>query len=169
MITVPQPEFSPNADRTDAELFLLRHGRFWTPAPLPPEVPRGLPGNCYADAVMRALYDESVTYVEGIGWRGDETWIDSDGVELAAAWTDADGVEHQVWSPHAWTVDWAGVVTDATWDEPQRCSYFGVPVPLPVALHRLAQPGRFGVFDHARRIDPELIGAITEELEKWRT
>jgi hypothetical protein len=121
----PVPEFSPLTDRTIGELFVLQHGRFWTPGPRPVHVPRGRPGICYFDAALRAFDDPSATYVEGIGWL--------DGL----SWTGEDGVEHQLWTKHAWTVDATGLVTDATWETPERCHYFGVPIPREIAIAQM--------------------------------
>lgn len=72
--------------------FVLQHGEWFDPAPLPPHIPPALPGHCHANAMdAAALY--GLDYVEGFA-------LEPDNSEAIL---------------HAWNADAAGGLVDATW------------------------------------------------------
>lgn len=86
------------------EDFLLRHGRFWTPRPLPSHIPQMTPKMCFENSFKLASRRKSLRYVEGI----------------------AVGV---IPMHHAWCADEDGNVIDPTWASTQTelgDAYFGV-------------------------------------------
>jgi hypothetical protein len=106
---VPQldgpPKFTPVPDgfayRND-EAFALKHGRFFEAQPLPKPYRRGEMKRCFANTAELVKRHPDLTYCEG--------WC----VAMIAC-------------HHAFAVDPQGRVVDPTWDEPERCLYFGVP------------------------------------------
>jgi hypothetical protein len=45
--------------------WLLKHGRAWTPAPLPHGVERGMKARCFRNAAALAIRRRNLIYVEG--------------------------------------------------------------------------------------------------------
>lgn len=86
------------------EDFLLQHGRTWTRPKTPPlQVVRGLPKNCYNNAMLLALSHRTLTYVEGYARSG------------------------VLPVHHAWCVTPEGLVVDNTWNfDRDEEEYFGV-------------------------------------------
>jgi len=88
--------------------FLLEHGRFYTPRPLPKGLKAGRQRGCYLVSQLHAGNTADLTYVEGYG--------------------QCSGFCH----PHAWCVDAEGEVIDRTWTgrtgRPVGQAYFGVPL-----------------------------------------
>ena len=107
--------------------YLENNGQRWTAAPLPPGVPRGKPGNCYANAT-RLMMDNpyAYRYVEGLAYP--ETLPDAIGVL------------------HAWVVDEDGTVIDNTWDNPEKAKYFGVEYDYGQYSAHLVRTKMYGVF-----------------------
>jgi hypothetical protein len=84
--------------------FLLQHGRWYTPAALPPDIPRGAPKSCFGNAIVAAiLYD--LTYVEGY-----------------ASLNIGQGA---IPFEHAWCTDASRRVYEVTWPE-IGMAYYGV-------------------------------------------
>lgn len=83
--------------------FLLRHGRDFSWRPLPPSLRRGLPRQCFLNAMLLAFRSPRYIYVEGL----------------------ARPPEVNMSVEHAWCVDREGFVADPTWTE--GTDYFGVP------------------------------------------
>jgi len=78
--------------------------REWTPAPLPCGVLRGVPKSCFMNATRTSWENPELDYCEGV----------------------AQVPDLGIWFLHAWAVDAAGNVVDPTWNEPERCRYYGV-------------------------------------------
>jgi hypothetical protein len=92
----------PGRQHASIEALVLEHGRWFTPAPLPPDRPRGRPQRCYGNAT---LHSETyrLAYVEGFA-------IHTSGFPAA----------------HAWCARPDGTVEDPTWDDGGR-AYLGLP------------------------------------------
>lgn len=88
-----------------AEDFVLQHGEWFDPTPLPDAYEFGPEKMCYWTSMGLAEQFDNLTYVEGFGyWRGAGFAI-----------------------PHAWCVDDAGRLIDATWRrEEGEYAYLGV-------------------------------------------
>jgi hypothetical protein len=82
---------------------VLDHGREYTPAPLPADIPRGTPKECFNNAI-RICDDDTLVYVEGYMLRP--------------------GVPFLV--HHAWCATPDGTVVDPTIDAPETCAYYGI-------------------------------------------
>ena len=80
--------------------WLLKHGRFWTPQPLPKRYRRGIPKWCFGNAQRLALHSKTLRYVEGYAMS-------------------------VIPIHHAWCVDANDRVIDVTWDHIAP-AYFGV-------------------------------------------
>jgi hypothetical protein len=83
----------------------LEHGRYFTPAERPKDVPKMESKECYKNASLLVLRRPDLTYVEGFA-----TIPTMTGLPFA----------------HAWAVDDKGTVIDPTWETPGT-SYFGIP------------------------------------------
>jgi hypothetical protein len=88
------------------------------------------PGSCFRNALLLALDDVGLTYVEG----------------LAAAQGDP-----AIEIVHAWCIDSAGEVIDPTW-RPAGASYLGMAVPTSVVTESVLESRRFGPI----LVDPEV-------------
>jgi hypothetical protein len=79
--------------------FLLAHGRWYPPRPLPARYGRGAPQQCYTNATLAGIF-QGLRYVEG--------WA-----------------LHVIPTPHAWATDARGRLYELTWETPGR-AYLGV-------------------------------------------
>lgn len=113
--------------RTVEEL-VQAHGRFYTPAPLPPRFEQAQPRACYENAAMLALEHPELTYVEGY----------------------AAGL---IPTPHAWVTEDGTSAIDPTWAEP-GAAYFGVPFSTEWLHQHLTSSGHWGVFFMEMADDP---------------
>lgn len=82
---------------------LLKHGREFTAQPLPEDIERGTPKECFQNC-LNIADGETLIYCEGYGMRP----------------------ELMVLIHHAWCIDEDERVVDPTWDRPEECQYFGV-------------------------------------------
>ncbi|OGC89255.1 MAG: hypothetical protein A2W25_04305 [candidate division Zixibacteria bacterium RBG_16_53_22] len=112
------------------EEFVLKNGRQWTPAPLPPDIPRMTVKECFRNAAMLALEHPELTYVEGYA--------------LSIISTH-----------HAWCVDKEGRVVDPTWPE-VGTEYYGVPFDKAWLFRELHKMEYYGLIDDYRRNFPLL-------------
>ncbi len=92
----------PSRRYASVEALVLEHGRWFTPAPLPPDRPRGRPQRCYGNATLHSQTYQLV-YTEGFA-------IHTTGFPAA----------------HAWCVRPDGTVEDPTWDTDGH-AYLGLP------------------------------------------
>jgi hypothetical protein len=101
--------------------FLLRHGEWHEPQPCPAKVPRGMPRNCFHNALALASRRRrrGYRYVEGYA-------MPNIGLPLAVH--------------HAWCLDGDGHLIDNTWEVP-GLAYLGVPFSLDVARRALGRRG----------------------------
>jgi hypothetical protein len=90
--------------------FLLQHGVWYQPRPLPKHIRRGLPRCCFGNALLLAR-SRRYRYVEGYA-------VPDIGVCLPMH--------------HAWNLDRRGNLIDSTWDKP-GLTYLGIEFPLDVA------------------------------------
>ncbi len=108
--------------------FLFGEGRFWTPAPLPPDIPFGTRKMCFQNAFQLMMSNpRRYRYAEGYA-------LEKDG-----------GVPLE----HAWCVTESGTVVDPTWRTPERTAYFGVALDAMVICRVLAATETYGVLDYA--------------------
>jgi hypothetical protein len=86
--------------------YLESRGQEWEAAPLPESTLRGIPQSCYENATKLVLSNPGYDYAEGL------------------AYPDGMGGMGVL---HAWAVDRkTNKVIDNTWDNPEKCRYFGV-------------------------------------------
>jgi hypothetical protein len=89
--------------------FMLEHGRHFNAAALPRNIHKGQRKECFRTSQRLVTAsrnsDDALIYVEG----------------YAVAMTIPLALHH------AWVVDRDGTVIDPTWNNPQDCTYFGVP------------------------------------------
>lgn len=138
-----------------ATQWLEREGREYTAAPLPADIPRGTPKNCFGNATHLVsdnhwFGDGSLQYVEGVVTRGAFLIY------------------------HAWAVRPDGTVVDPTLDRPEECRYFGVPFDIAWLRRYIAKTKYYGVlggsskhgakFLTSKGIDPR---AVDEETKKF--
>lgn len=109
------------------EEFVLDQGQAFTPAPLPDDIARAEPGQCYANAQRLVMRRNDLRYVEGIATSVIQMW-------------------------HAWCITADGQVVDPTWDNPENRCYFGVVFDNAEAYAASVETGIFGVIpnDHIR-------------------
>lgn len=87
------------------EELMLAHGRLMPQAPLPPDIERGKPKECFSNCQDLVLTDPSLTYVEG--------YATFETLPIAV--------------PHAWALTDEGSVVDSTWTQENR-HYFGIAI-----------------------------------------
>ena len=116
--------------------YLEKHGQEYTAAPKPKGIKKGVMKQCYMNATKLAISKRELTYVEGI------------------AYTPKLG---KMAVSHAWVVDKEGKVIDNTWDEPETCQYFGVPVPTTRLEMWMIKTKVYGIFGGADKASRELI------------
>ncbi len=92
------------------EDFLLQHGRWYTPQPLPSTVKRLRIKECFRNSLMTAC-EHGYKYVEGLAF----------GCVMPVH--------------HAWNVDDKGNVIDTTWESGE--AYFGVEFPIKLVLSKM--------------------------------
>lgn len=111
-----------NAHDSNDASFMLKYGREWTPAALPPLYKRGALGDCYLNAARLAMQHRALTYVEGYC-----TWIGP--------------------MEHAWCVTRTGRVVDPTWPASEHRSYFGIPFRTSFLARFIRDTGAYGLLD----------------------
>lgn len=99
--------------------FLTQHGVWYEPKPLPKDIRRGMPRQCFYNA-LQVSRRRGYRYVEGY------------------AVPDINNLDFP--AHHAWNLDHDGKVIDCTWDKLGR-AYFGVTFPVDVAKAALAHDG----------------------------
>lgn len=123
------------------ERFILRQGRDFTPAPLPPEYPQDPKRECFRNASIIAVADPSLLYCEGVAMS-------------------AFGFP----THHAWCVK-DGVVIDSTWDRPEDCLYRGVTFTHDELLDHLNSAEVYGILDTGIGLNTQVMFARDPELE----
>lgn len=98
---------------------LDRHGRFFTPSPLPACVPKMPKNSCYFSAA--AVVQESDPNNSIRRMRTEVGYQFAFGVACSPS---GGAMEH------AWCVTESGTVVDPIWRNPENCAYFGVPLSL---------------------------------------
>ena len=116
--------------------YLEKHGQEYTAAPKPKGIKKGVMKQCYMNATKLAISKRELTYVEGLAYTPKLG-------PMAVA--------------HAWVVDKEGKVIDNTWDEPETCQYFGVPVPTSRLEMWMVKTKVYGIFGGADKASRELI------------
>jgi hypothetical protein len=106
------------------ERFLLKHGTYHTPAPLPKGILRGVPKACYHNASVLAKRRRNLRYAEGMVYR---TGL----IPLH----------------HGWCLDEQGKVVDPTLVDPEMCEYFGIIVPMEQVKAWYIKHKFYGVLD----------------------
>lgn len=104
--------------------------RDWTPAPLPDDMKRGIPKACFMNATHAVLADPDLDYCEGVAFVP----------ELPFGFL------------HAWAVDAAGNVVDPTWNEPEKCRYYGVRYDRDKYERHMCKTEMYGVFGGSNRV-----------------
>lgn len=83
---------------------ILEHGREFTAAPLPADIERGTPRECFQNC-LNIADDVNLIYCEGFAIRPELGML----------------------IHHAWCIDpESEEVVDPTWDRPEECKYFGI-------------------------------------------
>jgi len=105
--TLAMPFIPPlgSSNGSDAVRYIAAYGEEHTAAPLPSDVGRGTPKQCYKNASLLVMEREDLDYAEGIAYSG----------ELG-----------DLPFQHAWAVTKDGTVVDPTWDNPENSKYFGI-------------------------------------------
>lgn len=119
--------------------YVLLHGQFWTPQPLPAGFHRGIPKTCFQQSQALAK-QRKLQYVEGYALPGV-------GVGLAVL--------------HGWCVDGDGRVVDITWEKP-GLAYCGVVLDLKLVKAQLKGTGLTSALDNYKRDFPLLRKDTTE-------
>lgn len=106
-------------------IMLLEHGRFFKAAALPTQYEQGVAKQCFGNAGrLVAIQHAPITYVEGLALKPGLFPME-----------------------HAWCVDDEGRVIDPTWDAPDACIYFGIPIKESYLSAFIQNSGRWGLFD----------------------
>lgn len=92
-------------DIRSLEEFVLVHGRAYEPTPLDPCYPQGKPRECFANALLLAMDNRELLYVEGYATRADI------GFHIHHAWVTRRGEAQAI---------------DPTWEDAERCLYWGM-------------------------------------------
>ena len=102
--------------------FVLRNGRNFEPAPLPPDVKRGKMKECYLNAGQ-------------LSTRNPDRFIYCEGYALGV-----------IPVMHAWCVDLEGRVVEPTWKD--GTEYFGVAIKHGYLIRMMQRTETWGVIDH---------------------
>jgi predicted ABC-type ATPase len=113
-----------NQSGMEAQRYVAAYGQAFTAAPLPDDIEKGTPQECYKNASLMVMLNKDLTYAEGFGT------TPSTG-ELAFM--------------HAWGVTKDGKVVDPTWEHPEKCQYFGVKYDRSAYLKQLYTAKIYGV------------------------
>lgn len=137
--------------RSLTHAFIAEYGRDFTPAKLPKGIKRGKPKFCFMNAYRLADLT-GFDYVEGYAMRPDL------GIAME----------------HAWVADGSGNATDNTWDDPEKCSYRGVVIPMFMLRPEIIRLNHYGVVFTPRGPNIELIeklkmepGDLSRQESKW--
>lgn len=104
--------------------FVLEHGRTFRAQPLPSGFKRGVPKECFNNALNIALDDGETVYCEGYAFRPGLIPIH-----------------------HGWCCDMRGNVIDNTWDEVEKCYYFGIPFNIQFICEMAVKLDHAGILD----------------------
>lgn len=115
------------------ERFILRNGQEMTPASEHGE--RMTPKECFSNATEVMQEYGHCTYVEGYAFRP--------GLPILIH--------------HAWVMLEDGTAMDPTWDEPDKCHYYGVPFKDEDVASMMVETGYYGMFDHGRGINIDFL------------
>lgn len=126
-------------------VFRLHRGVHFQAQPLPSGIEQGPKKQCFQNASMLAFENRSkYTYVEGWAFSG---LLPVD---------------------HAWCVDAEGNVVDPTWDNPQDCAYFGIPLDTNFVFKRVQSSECWGVFGEMVPMDIFRTPCRQMIAPKWR-
>jgi hypothetical protein len=123
---------APNPLVWDLYSYVVKHGRLWTPAPLPRRIKRGMVKQCFTNAQTLAKRSRRLQYVEGFAF--------SSAVPFPVH--------------HAWCVD-GDTVVDPTWN-PHGIAYFGIAYDLDVVTEQLRGSRCVSVLDNWEKGFPML-------------
>ena len=118
--------------------FVLKNGIPFISQKLPKGYKRGIVKECYTNAYRLAI-DEDLVYVEGYAYSGLIPVL------------------------HAWCLDKDDKVIDPTWENPEDCGYFGIPIDEKYLIGTVMAKGTYGVIDNWKDRWPML----TEDPEEW--
>lgn len=109
--------------------FLLRNGRVMSAATLPENMKAGPPRACFSNSYEVAK-EYNVHYCEGYADAGFGILIH-----------------------HAWNIDENDVVIDTTWDDAEKCQYFGISLPFNELEEEIERNGKHAIlgFEMANR------------------
>lgn len=133
---LPQGEKPEGWEYNSIEEFVLRNGRWYTPAPLPKNLKRGRMMDCFKNATH--AMERGYTYVEGY----------------------ATGIVPVL---HAWVTDDKGNAYDVTWPYNPKNAYYGVPFDKMFVIKTMLRTGVYGILDDWRSGWPLLSGESKPE------
>ena len=127
------------------EEFVLREGTPMSPPQTDPEIERGTPNECFANATHFVLNHPDHLYAEGYMMSAD--------LPIAIH--------------HAWAVNRAGEVIDPTLGWREGAAYLGVRFPTKDLLRRICKSGYYGLYvSDGTRLSPLVLG--TDPKFKYR-
>jgi hypothetical protein len=123
MAIMGMPDF--HVDPVKFSGYLESKGQEWRAAPLPPDIPPGVPQECYSNATQLVLRNKNLDYAEGIAYPSGMSGLGF---------------------LHGWAVDRnTGQVVDNTWNNPERAKYFGVRYDRQKYMRHVARTKYYGV------------------------
>lgn len=103
--------------------FILDNGYDFKPAALPSDIERMKKKECFMNATHLMLVDSSLIYCEGFAL-------------------------NIIPVHHGWCVTQDGEIVDPTWDNPENCTYFGVPFQYDFVMESLDKSQAYGILDN---------------------
>jgi hypothetical protein len=106
--------------------FVEKHGSAHIPAARPSHIEKQPFGECFRNSIMFVQDNPGYTYVEGFAM-----------------------MEVGVVTQHAWCIDEHDVVMDVTWENPEKCQYYGIPFFETYVLEVAWKTEVYGVLCHS--------------------
>lgn len=110
------------APSTNLSKILLDNAIEFRSMELPSDINMGEIKQCFMNATNLYFERKDLTYCEGYGYSG------------------------LITTHHAWCIDSSGMVYDNTWEDPVKCSYFGIPFKNEYLNEVLCESGHYALF-----------------------
>ena len=122
--------------------FILKHASEERSGQASPHwVRKGKPKQCFRNATNLVVMSHDLKYCEGLACSG------KSGIPV-----------HHAWAAHFET----GEIIDPTWDDPESCTYLGVPFSKDELLEEICQSGVYGLLDTGRGLNMPLMQKYAE-------